>query len=239
MQYKSNLIELSAAIVLKKILQQGWPFALSRLFFIGNAFLMTLILVRYNHDYLSVTPLITSGQLFLLSIAIGVMYSVAIKVGINFGSGNFKQVGKIFQASLIQSLILSLPVIVICLLASKIYIGAEQDPHLARLSQKYFTIICMGIIPCLMVNAMQQVLIGMAKAKAVLLSTVINTALFVGVGYPLVNGVASMEGLGIAGMGYAFVIANWINLVLLILYLKYEQNFTIFGLYEKIKLLNL
>ena len=223
--YEEISMELTASSAARLIISGSWPFIGSGLLAMGGNYISTIILTQYNKDFLEVLPLIISGKLLTASTIEGVMYATGIACGRKIGQQKVNRIGHSLQAGLIIAALSSLPIIGFAMFSEFIYTHIGQDEQLSRLAQDYFNAFIWGAPGFLFYDTWQQFLIGTGWSKTVLISTAINTTILAATGYVLVNGSLCFPEFSIAGMGYAYTLANWITLAGLAMYTLLHPSF--------------
>lgn len=215
--------------ITKEILSESWPFVLSRFFGMSTQFLTTLILSQRDEDYLAVTPLLTSYQLLTGSASVVVFYALAIASGKRIGQKKPEEIGSLFQACGILTVLLTVLNIPLWIFSKEILILFSQSSFYAAQTAKYFQPLLLGLPGFLFLNACQQLLVGISRPKAVLLITVMTAILLGGFGTLFVF----YADLGIPGMSYAFTLANWTTLLVTLIWLNNNTDFQPYCLFEK------
>ncbi len=147
--------------IIKNVVNLALPMAGSRLIQMLSGFIGMLMLARLGHSILAASMLMTSTQVTIIVIFISLLFSMSVVVGQVYGAKKYDEVGAILQQGCILALILSIPLIILFLVADRILLALGQLPELVIYVKHYFRALIWGTPGFVLLAALQQALYGM------------------------------------------------------------------------------
>ena len=181
--------------------------------------------------YLGAVPLGAAGlanslSFLMSSIGVGGLGVVAALISQAKGQHNTAEIGKLFRAGLIVSLILG-----IGLGLAGMLIGIElhlfgQTPEVTRLAKPFLYILSASTLPLLVFVAARQLADGLSLtrvAMAVTVSALIFNAFF---NWIFINGIGFFPKMGLNGAAFATLLSRIYMAVAILVYIYKNKNFT-------------
>ncbi len=122
------------------------------------------------------------------------------------------------------ALILSVPAVISSLCSRKVLQACQQPEELLGSVEEYFIAYSWGIPAIFVVYLEKQIALGVGDIKSVNILTLLDSVSVSLLGYLFVNGILGEE-MGVAGLGFASSITNWLELIFFTTYLKYGPRF--------------
>ncbi|XP_069613243.1 multidrug and toxin extrusion protein 2-like isoform X2 [Ranitomeya imitator] len=150
-----------------------------------------------------------------VSVGFGMIAACDTLMSQTYGSKNLKRVGTILQRGILILLLCCFPCWAILINTEQILLLCKQNPHVARLTQKYVMI----FLP-----ALPAIFLQMLQAKYLQIQNIIWPQVFTGILVNVINAVVNailMYGLkmGIEGSAWANTISQWAMAISLFIYI--------------------
>jgi multidrug resistance protein, MATE family len=200
-----------------------------------NNFLAMILIARLGQKELAASSLIASSQLTLNVTGWSIIFAVSIIVGFAIGQKKFEDLSKILHQSWLLSLLLSIPMTLICWEIGPILRFFGQQEDLVQMIQPYFHILAFGVLPSLLYMSVLQFITGLAKARIVLLFVLLNTFVIVFFGYALLFGKMGFPRLGLIGMAYINTFSWYFALAQSLFYLWINPEFKSMRLFQFVR----
>lgn len=158
------------------------------------------------------------GNLTCLSVIVGALTAADTLMPRAFGSGNYREVGLLaIRGIFVCVLLLTPPVIILCTSIDKILIGLGQDPVASTLAAQWIRYYLLGIPPNLAFRVMQRFLVSQHCPWPAVYAGLVPCILV----HPfLLN--CMVPKWGLEGSAIAVCCTQWITLLLLFLYLRFN-----------------
>ncbi|PNT90168.1 MATE family efflux transporter [Coxiella burnetii] len=218
--------------IIKNVVNLALPMAESRLIQMLSGFIGMLMLARLGHSILAASMLMTSTQVTIIVIFISLLFSMSVVVGQAYGAKKYDEVGVILQQGCILALILSIPLIILFLVADRILLALGQLPELVIYVKHYFRALIWGTPGFILLAALQQALYGMSRQRIVILANLFCLGVFVLSAYVLVFGHLGISAQGVTGVPYAFAIQAYLNIIILLFCFYYQKQFKPMGIFK-------
>ncbi len=219
-EYDESTYNLAHAI--KEVAKSAIPFSAGGLVSVAGDFICVIFLSKVNLETLSASALMTTTQKAIINTGIASLFSTGILIGNEYGT-NDAEIGKLFQQSLVQGLILSVPSIGITYFIAPILQLLGQEREISLIVQEYFRAYAWGVPATFWMSSAQQLVIGISRPGLSFNLALINTLLKTGFAYCFILGNYGFPRLGAAGFGYANTIAAWVTIVVAGLFFTMPQ----------------
>nr|XP_004233961.1 protein DETOXIFICATION 14-like isoform X1 [Solanum lycopersicum] len=197
---------------------------------------LPMIVVTVSQYLLRVSPMIMLGHLGELSLSsasiatslsnvtgysvlFGMCSALETLCGQAYGAGQYRKLGTFTYSAIICLFLVCIPVSVLWIFTDKLLILTGQDPSIATEAGKY----AIWLIPTLFPYAILQSLVRYLQAQSLiqpmLLSAVVSLCFQVTICWAFIFKL----NLGIAGAALSISLSYWLNVILLILYVKYSS----------------
>lgn len=124
------------------------------------------------------------------------------------------------QRAMLLISILSIFLAIIWANTSHILIALHQNPRISQEAGKY----ALFMIPGLFAYGLLECLVRFLRAQKIVYPVLISSAITTSLHVVLCWGLVLRSGLGFKGAALAYSISYWINLLLLVLYVKYSDS---------------
>lgn len=223
----------------KQILVTAGPFTLSTVFLSITTICNGIVLQKLGNIDVAAGALVSTISGSVFSTGYGFLCTTGIFVGQKYGEikinpSQSEEVGAIARRGWIIGGLLSIPSFILTLNANSILKASGTDSMVANTVQDYFNALSYGVIPFYLYISDQQLLLGLNKQKAIMISGIANSLMTMAFSYPLALGFMGLPSLGIAGLGYGAALSNVMSLMALRLYFSFHGDYKSYGL-KKIK----
>lgn len=190
---------------------------------VTKGFVINIYLARLGADNIAAGALISTSQIMLMSVcccsfATGIEVGKVIKANNSDEDVIINNFSEIALTSIVFSVSLSIPLVVICANMKPIFIAFGQDRTLSDISGTYYHGYTWGIPAIVMLAFLQQFVIGHGEvqdAKLYFYSISLNTLCVSCLGYLLTFGAGDLPAYNILGLGATSSIVAWGNLIVL------------------------
>lgn len=221
--------------ITKELLKTSMPMAATSLLDTLNNFASGLILSRLkNPNALAISPLVDSTDLTLTIISMAPLYAIGILIREVKGAGQNKDIGGIWQQSMILAIATAIPPMILMKYGlSPIYLFLGQAEELTELVQAYFDAYFWGVIPNALVGCSEQLAFGTDRQSLVFGMRIFELVVLGLSSYVLVFGSSGIPALGVRGLGYAFATQAWLSLIAYNAILFFKEEFAEYGLFSR------
>lgn len=217
MMMSSGLLAQQPSRLVGKTIRLALPMAGSRLIQMLSGFIGMLMLAHLGHDVLAAGALMTSAMMTILVVLVALLFSMGVMVGQAWGAGKKYEIGAIIQQGCVLALIISIPAMVLIWYVDRFLLWTGQLPQLIVYVRQYFHALEWAIVPYMLIAALQQACYGMLRQRLVIIINSFCLLVFLAACYVLIYGKLGVKAYGVAGLGYAFSIQAWLNLLLLVI----------------------
>ncbi|OIT29489.1 PREDICTED: protein DETOXIFICATION 14-like [Nicotiana attenuata] len=198
---------------------------------------MPMIVVTVSQYLLRVSPMIMLGHLGELqlssasiatslsnvtgfSLLFGMASALETLCGQAYGAGQYRKLGTFTYGAIICLFIVCIPVSVLWIFTDKLLILMGQDPAIATEAGKY----AIWLIPTLFPYAILQSLVRYLQAQSLILPMLLSAVVSLCLQVPICWVFIFKLGLGNAGAAMSIGLSYWLNVILLMLYVKYSST---------------
>lgn len=219
----------------RRILGLVLPMAWSRFIQMVGWFIGMLMIARLGKSELAASALINSTMVAILVIFMTLLFAVSVVTGRLYGQSKPKEVGALFQQGLLFSVSVGLIVTLIFFHLSHFLLWTGQSSALVIICKRFFDAFAFASVPFMLTVCMQQVCYGILKQRLVIIVNIICTLALIPVAYLLIYGGLGIRAMGVAGLGYAFLIQNVLNVTLLVVSFYWIADFKKYHLFSRHK----
>ncbi len=216
---------------IKDHIRVGLPLIGTRLLHAVASFINMMFIARLGHTEVAASALIFGTLSMLTLIMWSFLYSLAVIVGRFHGAGDIKQVNLSLNAGLLLSIIIAIPFSIIIWNANLILLFFHQNFSLTQITEPYFHVFALSVLPSLWIVCFDEFVMGILRAKLVIIWTLISSPLSLILGYGFLFGKFGLPKFGIAGIALANVVSSWSVFAIIALYFFLDrdlQKYTIF-----------
>ncbi|XP_049384379.1 protein DETOXIFICATION 14-like isoform X3 [Solanum stenotomum] len=197
---------------------------------------LPMIVVTVSQYLLRVSPMIMLGHLGELSLSsasiatslcnvtgysvlFGMSSALETLCGQAYGARQYRKVGTFSYSAIICLFLVCIPVSVLWIFTDKLLILMGQDPSIATEAGKY----AIWLIPTLFPYAILQSLVRYLQAQSLILPMLLNAVASLCFQVTICWAFIFKLNLGIVGAALSIGLSYWLNVILLMLYVKYSS----------------
>ncbi|XP_004233485.1 protein DETOXIFICATION 9 [Solanum lycopersicum] len=197
---------------------------------------LPMIVVTVSQYLLRVSPMIMLGHLGELSLSsasiatslcnvtgysvlFGMSSALETLCGQAYGAGQYRKLGTFTYSAIICLFLVCIPVSVLWIFTDKLLILMGQDPSIAKEAGKY----AIWLIPTLFPYAILQSVVRYLQAQSLILPMLINAVASLCFQVAICWAFIFKLNLGIVGAALSIGLSYWLNVILLMLYVKYSS----------------
>ncbi|RDX94848.1 Protein DETOXIFICATION 15 [Mucuna pruriens] len=181
------------------------------LMFVGHLDELLLAAVSLANSFVNATG---------FSVLIGISCALDTFCGQSYGAQQYKMVGIHMQRAIVVSMLATIPMSIIWAYLRPILVVLHQDKTIAAQSQLY----ARYLIPSLSANALLRCFLKFLQTQNIVLPMVLASG-FTTLAHALLCWLLVLKfRLGIKGAGIAFCISNWLNTMILALYIRFSSS---------------
>jgi MATE family multidrug resistance protein len=204
---------------LRALLRLAGPIIVSQLGQIGMSTADTIMVGPLGAAPLAAVGLGGALHSFTTLVCTGVILGMAPLVSQAFGAGDVQRCREVLVQGIWLALLLSLPVMYVCLLGEELTRALGQEPEVAGLAGGYMRALTVGIPPLFIFLVIRQYLEGMNRSTPAMVLTFVGLALNVVANHLFIHGVAGwIPAMGVAGTGWATSLVRWAMLLGMLLF---------------------
>ncbi|MBI4545848.1 MAG: MATE family efflux transporter [Gemmatimonadetes bacterium] len=202
------------------LLALAGPIIVSQLGTVGMTTVDTLMVGPLGATPLAAAAVGSAIHTTALWVCSGVILGMAPLVSQAFGAGRPDECRRVLVHGAWLALILSLPLIALCLLGQDVALLLRQKPDVARLAGGYLRALAAGVPPALLFMALRQYLEGMGMARPTMVMTLLGLGVNVLGNWAFIYGVDGwIPAMGVVGSGWATTLVRWTMLLAMAAYL--------------------
>lgn len=206
------------------VLRMATPIFSSSIVNVASSLVGMLMVARLGHEQLAAGALATSTFITLFVMAVTILYAIGILIGNACGSDDKDRVIRITHSGFFLAAILGSIITFALYFAEDFLIWFGQDPHLVAIATGYFHAIAFGAIPGMIGMVILQFFIGISRPAFNMRFSLIQGPMSIILSYIFIFGKFGLPQMGLAGIGLATALTNWILVMGIIIYLKYSAT---------------
>ncbi len=200
------------------------PLASAQLAQAATGFVDTVMIGSLGSQALAAGGLgsITFGS--LLIICTNIVAAVSPLVAEAYGAGKPHRVGQVTNHGLWLALFLSIPLTLLVWNAAPVLLLLGQQPDTVALARDYLHAIAWGFLPALGFVALKSFVAAVSQPRPVMVIMMGSVVLNGLMNYVLIFGKLGFPALGVAGAGWASMIAYWVMFLVLSMYALSQRS---------------
>ena len=206
------------------LLKLAIPLALTGLLQSSVFFFETMFLAHLGNDILAAGALVTWLFGTLVVTLFGTLSSINILIAHKFGANDEQSILKIVRDGVWLALLFAPPMFLLFWNMAPIFLLFGQSPEIVVLAKAYLHAIAWGVLPNVIMIALLEVIMGLGRARLILIIGVITVALTILFSFALIFGKCGFPALGIAGAGWGMTISYWIGTLILVTYVALDKD---------------
>ncbi len=203
---------------IRQLFKLSTPIFISQLSMSGMGFADIVMAGLVSDNDVSAIAVSNSVYFPLFLFVIGVIYALTPIVSYLNGSGQRELIAQQIRQGYWIVFTLSIPLIIIFTNSHWILDFMEAPPEFSFKSQKYLSIMAVGVIPALLMVNLRCLNDGLSTTKPAMFITFIGLIFNVILNYIFIFGKFGLPEMGAVGCGVATAIVNWIMFLLLLHY---------------------
>mgnify|MGYP001165317153 CR=1 FL=1 len=200
----------------RTVLSLALPMAGTRLINMLTYFIGMALAGHLGINALAACALINSTYIFLFVVGMSVLFAVGVVIAQVYGAKEYRQIGEIFQQSIILCILIFIPLSICFYHTDQILLALGEQKDLMPYVHDFFTTMAWGGFPVFLLVVLQQVCFAIKKQSLVIRTNLISFAAFVPVAYALIHGTALHSSFGIRGLAYSVIFSCSLNSVLIL-----------------------
>ena len=167
----------------------------------------------------------------LLVVAMGLLSVVGVLVAQAEGADDRAAAGIAVRQGMLVALLIGLPVMVLTWNLDVFLTWTGQDPQVVVLARPYLHAITGSVLPVLWFSVLRVFVSALARTNVIMVITVSAVGLNYVLTNALVNGLAGLPALGVAGAGWATTIVTWAMLIALLVHIFLTCSLRGYGIF--------
>ncbi|CAM2962059.1 MATE family efflux transporter [Legionella worsleiensis] len=223
----NSLTQLAPRI--KTISLFALPISMTSLVNILANFFAVFFVAQLGIDELAAATLASSTHITVLVTVTAVLYAVSILISHEYSSSSTqehpqKNIGALFQSSILVSALLSGAAGVLLWHGDKILTLFGQDEHLVSFTTHYFHYAACSLFPNLVAMSVGQFYLGIGNSHFGLINALIRLPFVLFFSYVLVLGRLDFPKMGLTGVTCANFIVNSLYCIIILMYLFFNKK---------------
>lgn len=218
-----------------RTLQLALPVIIGQVGVFGMNFIDTVMAGRLPERDLALAGLGTGGALWsaMLMLVIGSMMAVQPTVAHLDGAGRRIEAGVQTRQGLYLAAGMCLPFALVLISSGRILAAFGVDPQIVPVAEGYLRAMAWGVPAICLVFLLRFFSEGSGHTRPTMFYGLMGALLNIPLNYVLMFGKLGLPAMGTVGCGYATAIIIWLQLVMLVLYIRRHRHYRPFKLFRK------
>lgn len=195
------------------LLKLTLPLALTGLIQSAIWFFETMFLARLGPDSLAAGSLVSWLFGTVIVILFGTLSSINILIAHKHGAKDEQGILLVVRDGFWLAILFAIPTFLLFWNMSPLFLLFGQSPTIVLLAKTYLHAMAWGILPNVIMIALLEVLMGLGRARLILIFCILSVSLTILFSFALIFGTFGLPALGIAGAGWGMTISNWITVL--------------------------
>lgn len=191
-------------------------------------FLNTFFAAQLGHEALAINAVVSILFTTIMVIFWGLISATSICIAHYHGAQNTQAISGVIRDSIITSLILSLPVMLLLWYADDILLWLGQPASIVHTGRDYLHALTWAVPADFIGFVLMQFFQGLSKPKITFIVSLVYVPLNIGVNYVLVFGKFGIPALGLAGIGWGTTAVYTIILIAISAYIYFQPQYHCF-----------
>ena len=201
------------------------PLALTGLAQSSVWFFETLFLAHLSPETLAAGSLVSWAFGTVVVILFGTLSSINIVVAHKYGAKDEQGILLVVRDGFWLAILIAIPTFLLFWNMSPIFLLFGQSPAVVLLAKTYLHAMAWGILPNVIMIALLEVIMGLGRARLILVFSILSVSLTIFFSFALIFGKFGLPMLGIAGAGWGLTISNWITVLFIGGYAVTNSNY--------------
>ncbi|XP_024925329.3 protein DETOXIFICATION 6 isoform X3 [Ziziphus jujuba] len=154
------------------------------------------------------------------SLVLGMAGALETLCGQAYGANQYRKLGIYTYCASISLIVVCIPISILWIIMDKLLILIGQDPLVSHEARKYSIL----LIPALFAYAIQQSLVCYFQSQGLILPVLISSCAILCFHIPVSWALVYKLELGSGGAAISIGLSYWLNVILLVLYMKYSSD---------------
>lgn len=201
------------------------PLALTGLVQSAVWFFETIFLAHLSPETLAAGSLVSWAFGTVVVILFGTLSSINILVAHKYGAQDEQGILLVVRDGSWLAILLAIPTFLLFWNMSSLFSLVGQSPTVVLLAKTYLHAMAWGILPNVIMIALLEVIMGLGRARLILVFSILSVSLTILFSFSLIFGKFGLPMLGIAGAGWGLTISNWITVLFIGGYALTNRNY--------------
>jgi len=209
---------------IKQTLKVASPLIAANLVQASSSFISTLMLAKLGTDSLAASGLVSPLYFALIVIFWGMLSGISVLVAQAHGANQPNRIRAIMHQGILFTSLISIPMMLILWVIPRLLKYNMVEPVIVELASQYLQAMIWIVIPGSCLVLVEQLLIGIQKASAVMFLSLLSVPLEIAASYIFIFGKFGLPAFGVAGVGYGFALAYALVSILAIIYISWHKD---------------
>lgn len=201
------------------------PLALTGLVQSAVWFFETIFLAHLSPETLAAGSLVSWAFGTVVVILFGTLSSINILVAHKYGAQDEQGILLVVRDGFWLAILLAIPTFLLFWNMSSLFALVGQSQAIVLLAKTYLHAMAWGILPNVIMIALLEVIMGLGRARLILVFSILSVSLTILFSFSLIFGKFGLPMLGIAGAGWGLTISNWITVLFIGGYVLTNRNY--------------
>lgn len=201
------------------------PLALTGLVQSAVWFFETIFLAHLGPETLAAGSLVSWAFGTVIVVLFGTLSSINILVAHKYGARDEQGILLVVRDGFWLAILLAIPTFLLFWNMSSLFSLVGQSPAIVLLAKTYLHAMAWGILPNVIMIALLEVIMGLGRARLILVFSILSVLLTIFFSFSLIFGKFGLPILGIAGAGWGLTISNWITVLFIGGYALTNRNY--------------
>lgn len=215
----SSEVSLTLWQEIKQSITMSLPLIVALLAQMGMDIVDTVMMGRLGPEALAAGLLSSSTYIFFIMAILGLFNATAISIARCYGAHHTAGVRRVMQQSFFLVLLFVPLCIVYFKLIPSMLLWMGQDSQLVSLAKRYLDALIWGVPAWITFISLREFTAAIGYPRLVMIVSLIGIPVNATLNYAFIYGIWGVPKLGIAGIGYATAIVEWLMVFALISYL--------------------
>lgn len=203
----------------------AFPLALTGLVQSAVWFFETIFLAHLSPEVLAAGSMVSWLFATVVVILFGALSSINILVSHKHGEKDEEGIAHVARDGLMLATLFAIPISILFWYMSPIFLLFGQSETTVFLAKSYLQALSWGLIANFMTTACLEVIIGIGRARLILIFSIISVSLNIIWSYILIFGKFGFPALGIAGAGWGITISSWLTAFILAAFIIADKSY--------------
>lgn len=237
-KHRNHLAMARHMAEIRRTLQLSLPVVIGQVAVFSMSFVDTVMAGRLPDRQLALAGLGIGGAMWsaLMVFTIGLLMAVQPSVAQLDGAGKHPEAADVTRQAYWIALLAAFPFWAACYFSTPLLQLAQVDPQIIPVAAGYLRAISWGAPAICFVFLLRFFSEGSGHTKPTMFYGALGALLNIPLNYIFMFGKFGMPALGAVGCGYASAIVIWLQLLLLLVYIKTHQHYKPFALFSHVAL---